>query len=79
MERAAEKQAIVVTRQELSEKYPPEVYHSLEAEPDDVLRHARSVIQYCGKYRVSEREASELHVTLGTPPWPGHPARPTLG
>ncbi|MCS4088574.1 hypothetical protein [Rhizobium sp. BK176] len=76
MERAAEKQAIVTAGNALREKYPPDVYEALKTEPDDVLRHARTVIQFCAKYRVSEGEARELNVTLGRPPWPGHPAYP---
>lgn len=76
MEMAAEKQAIVAAGNSLREKYPPDVYEALEREPEDVLQHARTVIQFCGKYRVSESEAQELNITLGRPPWPGHPARP---
>lgn len=77
-EREAEKQELIRVGQALLEKYPPEAYQALELEPEDILKHTRSVIQFCSKYRVSEREAGELHVRFGPPPWPGHPDRPTM-
>lgn len=77
-EREAEKQELIRVGQALLEKYPPEVYQALELEPEDILKHTRSVIQFCSKYRVSEREAGDLHVRFGPPPWPGHPERPTV-
>jgi hypothetical protein len=76
-ERDAEKQELICAGHALHEKYPPDVYEALQTEPEDVLKHARSVIQFCSKYRASEGEASELHLRLGSPPWPGFPAHPT--
>lgn len=76
--REAEKQELIRFGRVLQEKYPPDVYQALETEPEDILKHTRSVIQFCSKYRVSEGEANELNVRFGPPPWPGHPTRPTV-
>jgi hypothetical protein len=46
LERAAEKLAIVTAGNALREKYPPDVYEGLKTEPEDVLCHARTVIQF---------------------------------